>query len=201
MPKIRKQPLLVAVGFSPREKGNSDLLLEWAITGARQAGARTRKIFVRDYKINYCRGCRHCESAGECIQKDDFSKFSKELDRADHLIVSTPVFFLNVPGQAKAAIDRFQTQWSRKYLLGKPPGREQRPALVLMVAGSDRPRLFDCVKRTLNAWFSVAGFRSAAEIGVAAVDAKGAVSRPPGLEQRMQEAGKNLIGVRSSIIN
>ncbi len=189
----KKQPLVVGVGFSPRPAGNSDLLLEWALAGARQAGAKTKKIFVRDYNIGYCLGCRHCESAGECIQKDDFQKFSRELDRADYLIVSTPVFFLNVPGQAKAAIDRFQTQWSRKYLLGKPPKREQRPALVLMVAGSDRPRLFDCVKRTINAWFSVAGFKAAAEFGVAAVDAKGAVQQQPGLEKKIQQAAGSLL--------
>jgi len=193
MPKKKKRPLVIGVGFSPRQGGNSDQMLEWALAGAAAAGSRTRTIFMRDLEIGACRGCRYCETAGECVQKDGFSEFCRTLEAADYLIVSSPVFFLNVPARAKAVIDRFQLHWSRKYLLGRPVKRENRPALALMVSGADQADIFECVKRTLWAWFSVAGFKSRQMIGLAGADAKGAVSRVPGQERKIRRAARKLV--------
>jgi len=189
--------MALGIGFSPRPGGNSDLMLEWALSGAKEAGAKVKRIFVRDLKINYCLGCRYCESEGECIQKDDFQKFAKELERADGLIISTPIFFLNLPGHSKAMIDRFQTYWSRKYLLARPPRREERKALVLISAGSDLENVFDCAKRTLRAFFQVAGFQAWKELGINAVDEKAAVRKISGLEKRIQKVGHNLVRSKS----
>ncbi len=187
MAKRKQSPLVIGLGLSPRKGGNSDIMLEWALFGAKEAGAKVKKIFVRDFKINYCRGCRHCKSAGECIQKDDFQKFARELERADGLIVSTPIFFLNLPGHSKAMIDRFQVYWSRKEILGNPPKRENRPALVLMTAGGDWENVFECAKRTIGAFFQVSGFAIQEWLGVKAVDEKGAVRLISGLEDAVRE--------------
>ena len=189
---------VIGIGFSPRSEGNSDILLEWALEGAKKAGAKVNKIFIRDLKINYCLGCRYCETTGECIQKDDFQKLCKELDRADFLIISTPIFFLGIPAHSKAMIDRFQTYWSRKYLLARPPYREKRNALVLMSAGSDVEDVFDCAKKTLRAFFQVAGFQAWQELGINAVDEKASVRKIPGLQKKIKKSGYRL--VRNKIV-
>lgn len=188
-----KRPLVLGIGLSPRKNGNSDFLLKWALTGARQSGARVKKIFSRDLKVNYCLGCRYCETKGECIQKDDFQKLYQELESADFLIIATPIFFLGIPGHSKAMIDRFQTYWSRKYLLGKPPLRENRKALVLLTAGSDLENIFDGAKKTLRAFFQVSGFDCWKEIGITSVDEKSAVQNLPSLAPKIKKIAQQLV--------
>jgi len=190
-------PRVLGIGFSPREKGNSDLLLEGALKTARENGARTKKLMVREYQVQPCLGCRSCEEYGECIQKDDFKIFEKELERADILIISTPVFFLGVPGKAKGLIDRFQSFWARKYLLDQPPSRENRPALLLICAGSDSPDIFEPSLRTIRAFLEVAGFKLKAKVEVKGVDEKGAVKEVKGLKEKVSRGVIKLLKASS----
>ena len=190
---LRKGLYVLGIGFSPRANGNSDQLLEWALTAIKQDVRKIKNIYLRDYHINHCLGCRFCEEKGVCIQKDDFLLIEKELKKADFLVISTPVFFLGVPGLAKAMIDRGQTLWARKYLLERPPDRAGRGALLLMCAGSDGKEVFDCVKRTVRAFLDVAGFKLKLEIGVAKVDEKGEVLRLVGLKNKIESLSQKLL--------
>ena len=49
---------------SPRKGGNSDLLCDRFISGAKETGHDTEKIFLKDKEINYYRGC------GTCLNKN-----------------------------------------------------------------------------------------------------------------------------------
>jgi len=189
----KKNPLVVGIGFSPRKDGNSDTLLRWALAGAREAGARTKSLFVRDFKVNPCKNCGGCEDTGECSQHDDFMELASELEAADAAIIATPVYFMSVPAQGKAFIDRHQYFWARKYVFGIRPVRENRPALLLMTAGSDRPDIFACAKSPVSSMLITAGFRLKLIEPVAGVDEKGAVKKIPGLERKIQNAGKKLV--------
>ena len=48
--------VLVLAG-SPRKGGNSDLLCDALIRGARESGNNAEKIYVQDLKIGPCRAC------------------------------------------------------------------------------------------------------------------------------------------------
>jgi multimeric flavodoxin WrbA len=194
MTKTEKSPLVLGIGFSPRKGGNSDRLLEWALAGAKKAGARTKKIFARDFFLLPCLSCRACERTGKCPQKDDFNKISKLMDRADIMVVATPVYFLGIPGQAKNLIDRCQTYWSKKYLLKVPPKRSGRPGLLLMTAGSKGKNAFEGTVRTIRAFWDVTGFKSAGERGVEGVDETGAVDALPSLKEEIVGLGKIIAG-------
>ena len=63
---------VLIVSASPRKGGNSDLLCDQFLQGAKEAGNEAEKIFLRDKKINYCMGCGACQSnGGKCVQMDD----------------------------------------------------------------------------------------------------------------------------------
>lgn len=192
MAKARKRPLILGIGFSPRKHGNSDILLNWAMQGAKAAGARTQKIFIRDFKIKPCQHCRKCHETGICNQKDDFMKVAAKINSADCLVIASPVYFLSVPAHAKAMIDRYQFFWHRKYALGIRPSRENRPALLLMTAGSERKDIFRCTRAPISAMLYTAGFKIIQELGVNNVDEKGEVMSVKGKEMKVMEAGKKL---------
>ena len=92
---------------SPRRGGNSDLLCDRFIKGAKQAGHHTEKIFLKDKKINYCTGCGTCFNEGKrCPQKDDMTEILEKMISADVIVMATPVYFYTMNAQMKTLIDR-----------------------------------------------------------------------------------------------
>ena len=55
---------IIAFCASPRKNGNTDLLIEEALRGARDAGAQTEKIMLHNASLGYCIGCRKCKEPG-----------------------------------------------------------------------------------------------------------------------------------------
>lgn len=107
MEKEKKTKKVVVLSGSPRKGGNSDLLCDRFVEGAREAGHEVEKIFVRDKKINYCTGCGTCFQGGKpCPQKDDMSALLDKMIAADAIVMATPVYFYTMNGQMKTLIDR-----------------------------------------------------------------------------------------------
>lgn len=103
---------ILILSGSPRRAGNSDLLCDEFAKGARVAGRTVEKIFVADYKINYCKACYYCkDNNGECVFKDDMSEILQKMIDADVIVLSSPVYFYSISAQLKAVIDRTVARW------------------------------------------------------------------------------------------
>jgi multimeric flavodoxin WrbA len=100
---------------SPRVGGNSDILLEQALAGARDAGAEVEKIVLVKKKIGGCLDCGKCNQEGVCALKDDMGEIREKILEADGLIHSVPVYFWSMTSQMKAYLDRwcafFDAEW------------------------------------------------------------------------------------------
>ena len=98
---------IVVVNGSPRAKGNTEMLAEAFLRGAREAGHEGSLINLREKKIAGCLGCQYCFSHdGVCAQKDGMEDILAELDRADMLVLASPIYWFDVTAQTKAVIDR-----------------------------------------------------------------------------------------------
>ena len=51
---------ILILSGSPRKGGNSDILCDRFMEGARESGHRAEKVFLRDKNIGYCIGCEAC---------------------------------------------------------------------------------------------------------------------------------------------
>ncbi len=100
---------------SPRLGGNSDILLEEALTGAREAGGETEKIALVRKKISGCLNCEKCNETGVCAVQDDMLEIHKKILETDAVIHSVPVYFWAMTSQMKAYLDRwcafFDANW------------------------------------------------------------------------------------------
>ena len=100
---------------SPRVGGNSDILLDEALTGAKETGAEVEKIILDKKKIAGCKDCKKCNETGTCVIKDDMLQIHKKILDADAIIHSVPVYFWSMTSQMKAYLDRccafFDAQW------------------------------------------------------------------------------------------
>ena len=97
---------ILVLSASPRKGGNSDILCDQFVLGAKEAGHQVEKIFLRDKKINYCTGCYACKGKGDCAQKDDMAEVLEKMLKADVIVMATPVYFYTMNAQMKTVIDR-----------------------------------------------------------------------------------------------
>lgn len=97
---------VLILSSSPRRGGNSDLLCDQFMLGAKEAGNQAEKIFLRDKKINYCTGCSACYGSGTCAQRDDMAEVLEKMIAADVIVMATPVYFYTMAAQMKTLIDR-----------------------------------------------------------------------------------------------
>lgn len=101
---MKKKVLVISA--SPRRGGNSDILCDEFLRGARDAGHDAEKIFFRDKNVNFCAGCEACYNSGRCVQKDDMAEILDKMIAAHVLVLATPVYFYAMDGQLKTLIDR-----------------------------------------------------------------------------------------------
>jgi len=92
---------------SPRLAGNSDILLDQALAGARDAGAETEKIILTQKKISGCLDSEKCNETGVCAIKDDMQEIQQKILEADTVLHSAPVYFWAMTSQMKAYLDRW----------------------------------------------------------------------------------------------
>ncbi|MGM9597584.1 MAG: flavodoxin family protein [Eubacteriales bacterium] len=97
---------------SPRKGGNSDILCDEFMRGAKESGNKVEKIRVAEKKIGYCRACYACKSTGICAIKDDMPEILQKMIDADVIVLSSPVYFYSVSAQLKTLIDRTVARWT-----------------------------------------------------------------------------------------
>lgn len=97
---------------SPRNGGNSDILCDEFLRGAKESGNDVQKIRVSSKKIAPCAGCYYCRShGGDCARKDDMAEVLQKMIDADVIVLSSPVYFYSIDAQLKAVIDRTVARW------------------------------------------------------------------------------------------
>jgi multimeric flavodoxin WrbA len=98
---------VLGIGGSPRKGGNSDILLKHVLIGARNAGATTKEVQLRDYQFQPCIGCEKCRKAKQCIGlQDGMQLIYPKIIEAHGLVLISPTHHYNVTGWMKSFIDR-----------------------------------------------------------------------------------------------
>lgn len=138
MTATERPDILVLVG-SPRENGKSAKLAEALAARLEDKGAKLTVWHLAKYPVAACNGCGACAKTGACsIMGDPFNVLSRHMDSADALVLVAPLYFAGPTGWLKAALDRCQVYWARRYVLNMPmPPR--RPAHLLVVGDGGDP--------------------------------------------------------------
>ena len=81
---------------------------------------QTEIISLKDYKIDYCKGCECCITKDKCFIDDDCSLIMNKIKSCDGLIIGTPVYMNNMAGILKSFLDRTCKWFHRSEVAGKP---------------------------------------------------------------------------------
>ena len=181
---------------SPRQRGNTDLLLTAFLEGAQAKGAEVLKVDVAFKNIAPCQECRFCEQHGFCRQHDDaMREIYHLLRRADVVVVATPIFFYGPSAQLKALIDRSQALWARRHIMKLiDPKANFRKGFLLAVGATKGKDLFAGTSLTAKYFFDAVGARYEGFLGFRQMEEPGAIASHPTAPVEAKEKGEGLTG-------
>jgi multimeric flavodoxin WrbA len=98
--------MVVGISGSPKKVGNTQFLLNEALALANERGFDTEMVLCSDIKVDFCTDCGDCSKGKPCPKEDDMDRVLAVLQKADGIIVASPVYFGSVTAQLKAVFDR-----------------------------------------------------------------------------------------------
>jgi hypothetical protein len=111
-------------------------------------------ISLSRLNIKPCAGEDACFKDGKCRIKDDMALLIQKIDSCDGVIIACPVYFGSVTAQLKAAIDRCQQLWVKKYRLGKKTSPVKRGGFICVSKYKNRD-FFRNSKEIIEIFFRV----------------------------------------------
>lgn len=192
---------ILAIYGSPRRKGNTALLLQKAVEGAREAHANVEEIVLRDLKISPCLEIYGCKETGRCVIKDDFQPLYDKLLKCRGLMLASPIFFYTVSALTKSMMDRCQSLWVKRYWIEKTPfGKKEfaKKGLFISVGATKGKRLFEGVQLTVRYFFDALDMELWKSLLYKGLDFEGDILKHPEYLQEAYQAGRELAEAVSS---
>lgn len=126
--------VLVLCG-SPRKRSNSTIMADSLIEGVLSAEGECEKVVLHPLNLSPCCGCDACVKTDEsrCVIKDEMQELYPKIDKADALVLASPVYWFTVSAQTKIFLDRLYSYFG-------PSGfglKGKSLALILSFADSD----------------------------------------------------------------
>lgn len=128
---------IVILNGSPRKGGNTSALVKAFTEGAESAGHTVTEFFLDRMNIHGCKGCFGGHSSRECpcVQKDDMAEIYPAVKTCDVIVLATPLYYWNMSGQIRTAVDRlFALEEGDGNLLR---GHGRASALLMAAEGHD----------------------------------------------------------------
>lgn len=170
---------VLAINASPRIKGNTDLLLDRVLEGARSKGADTEKIILNRLKFVPCQECKDMPNDGSCNVQDDMQDVYRKIRGADAVIFASPIFFGSLSAQAKMMIDRFQCAWRAKYILKKDNGYKKITGAFICVEASSRKDFLENARAIARNFFATINAGYKYELFCQGIEGKGDILKHP----------------------
>jgi len=119
---------ILAFNGSPRKMGNTAVIIDCILEGARSGGAQTTEIRLNDINLLGCQDCLSCRvNPGFCKQKDDLSPFLEGIKSSAGIVVGCPIYMYRISGQMKLFVDRIYSLYANRddggYDSMVPPGK------------------------------------------------------------------------------
>ncbi len=185
--KIGKNKILGIVG-SPRHGGNTDLLIDEILKGAKESGAETEKIFLYKLKIKPCDGCKVCfkDNNGNCKYEDDFEEVKRKMEESNAWIIGTPVYWWGPTAITKAFIDRwYQHNIKSQFFRDK--------SMILVVASGGASESYSRhIVGMMEDITNYVGINLKNKIICAGVSRRGDVKNRPEVLEKAFDAGRNI---------
>lgn len=97
---------VIILNGSPKAEGNTATALHEVERTLNQQGIETEWIHVGHRQIHGCIACNKCWDTNVCAFSDIVNEISEKVDKADGLLVGSPVYFASPSGTLLSLLDR-----------------------------------------------------------------------------------------------
>lgn len=147
---------VLIISTSPRKGGNSDILADEFMSGAKDAGHNVEKINLYEKELGFCKGCLACQKTQKCIIRDDANEIVEKMLSCEIIVFATPVYYYGMSGQMKTMLDRSNPLYTTDYAF--------RDIYLLATAAEEEETCIDGTITGLQGWIDC--FEHAKLLGV-----------------------------------
>jgi len=190
LPERNRRRMKKVTGFvgSPRENGNTHILVSKILEGAQKGGAETEIVLLGSLNIKECDGCAACWKGRHCPKDDDMNELYQKIIESDILVFGTPVYWYGPTAIMKAFLDRFvyfNCPENRVKIKGKS-------AAIAVPFEEDNIEAASLVVKLFEKSFEYLEMRFAGKIIVPAVGEKGEVLKKAEKLEDAYQLGRDL---------
>ena len=111
---------ILMISGSPHPNGNTAIALAEMKKIFDAEGVDTTIIQVGNKAVRGCIGCGSCYEKGKCIFDDDVNKAAQLFEKADGMVVASPVYYASANGTLVSFLDRlfFSTHFDNTMKVG-----------------------------------------------------------------------------------
>ena len=102
-----------------RTNGTTAAMTRAFTEGAGSRGHTVTEFFPQVMDIRGCRNCQSCVKTGHCAQRDDMDRIYPVFHEADVVVLASPVYFWDISGPLKTAVDRLYAVYRNDRTMGK----------------------------------------------------------------------------------
>lgn len=137
---------VLLINGSPHAKGNTAIALAEMEKIFSEHGVETELIHIGHKAIRGCIACGSCFKNGKCVFEDAVNETAPKFERADGLVVATPVYYASANATLVAFLDRlfYSTRFDKTMKVG---------AAVAVARRGGASATFD----ELNKYFTISG--------------------------------------------
>ncbi len=186
---------ITAIYGGPRRRGNTAILLQKSVQGAKATGDVVDEVFLRDLKMSPCLEIYGCKETGRCVIQDDFQKLYDQVLASSGIMLASPIFFYTVSAHTKIFMDRCQSLWVKKYWLDKRTHAKEeskRKALFISVGATKGKKLFDGVLLSIRYFLDALDATLHQALVYRGLDFEGDVLKHPEYLEEAYRAGERL---------
>ena len=137
---------VLVLNGSPRVKGCTARALDEVIRTLNEEGIETELVQVGKESVRGCMSCGYCETHDGCVLKDKVNEIAASFEKADGLLIGSPVYYGSPNGNLISFMDRlfYSTGFSKHMKVG---------AAVVSCRRGGNTASFD----VLNKYFTISG--------------------------------------------
>jgi multimeric flavodoxin WrbA len=182
---------------SPRQNSNSAAIAARFTDTAVSLGAKAETVILNQLTYRGCQGCMSCKTNSEkCVLKDDLANVLESLKKADVIVMATPVYCSDVPGQVKCFIDRTYSYMKPNYLSDSNPSRVPlgKRFVFILTQGAPVEDLFADIPQRYTGFLKRSmGFGETYLIRGVGVGGGGSVGVPDQYLQKAEELARSIM--------
>lgn len=111
---------ILIINGSPRQGGNTTVALREMENVFKASGVDVETVQIGSKNIRGCIACNRCATTGKCAFDDVVNELAEKFERADGLVLASPVYYASANATLIACLDRlfYSTKFDKTMKVG-----------------------------------------------------------------------------------